>query len=73
MQVASGAFYATQQRIIDKLTAIDATSKEKAVTAQQAHLDMQEKNWLHYIAGGLFAQVKRTKDKRYYISTYCRT
>ena len=73
MQVASGTFYATQQRIIDKLSAMDAISKEKAVTAQQAHLNMQEKNWLHYIAGGLFAQVKRTKDKRYYISTYCRT
>ena len=73
MQIASGTFYSTQQRIIAKLLEMDATSKEKAVTAQQADLDMQEQNWLHYIAGGLFAKVKRTKDKRYYIATYCRT
>jgi hypothetical protein len=71
MQVASGTLYATQQRIIAKLSAMHATSKEKAVTTQQAHLDTQEKNWLHYIAGGLFAEVKETKDKRYYIAAYC--
>ena len=41
--------------------------KTKAVTAQKANLDMQEKNWLNYIAGGLFAKVKKTKDKRYYL------
>jgi hypothetical protein len=49
---------------------MEATSKEKAVTAQEAHLDMQELNWLSYIAGGLFARVKKTKDKRYYVLTY---
>jgi hypothetical protein len=69
MQVASKALYATQQSIIAKLLAVDATSREKAVTAQKANLDMQEKNWLNYIAGGLFAKVKKTKDKRYYLGT----
>jgi hypothetical protein len=69
MQVASGTLYATQQSIIAKLSAIGATSREKAVTAQEANLDMQEKNWLNYIAGGLFAIVKKTKDKRYYLTT----
>jgi hypothetical protein len=73
MEVASGALFATQQRIIFKLLAMGATSREKAVTAQEANLDMQEQNWLHYIAGGLFARVKKTKDKRYYVATYYRT
>jgi hypothetical protein len=70
MQVASGTFYGMQQSIVAKLLAMGATSREKAVTAQEANLDMQEKNWLNYIAGGLFARVKKTKDKRYYLATY---
>jgi len=70
MQVVSGTLFAVQQCIIAKLLAMDATSSKKAVTAQEAHLNMQEQNWLHYIAGGLFARVKQTKDKRYYIATY---
>jgi len=73
MEVASGALFATQQRIIAKLLAMGATSREKAITAQEANLDLQEQNWLHYIAGGLFARVKKTKDKRYYVATYYRT
>ena len=72
MEVASGALFATQQRIIAKLIAMGATSKEKAVTAQEAHFTMQEENWLHYIAGGLLSRVKKTKDRRYYVATYCR-
>jgi len=59
-----------QQRIIDKLLATDAISREKAVTAQEAHLDMQEQNWLRYVAGGLNSKVKKTRNKRYYVATY---
>ena len=70
MKVASGITFAMQQRIRAKLLAMGATSREKAVTAQEAHLSTQEQNWLHYIAGGLFARVKKTKDKRYYVTTY---
>jgi hypothetical protein len=73
MEVVSGTLFAMQQRIRAKLLAMGATSREKAVTAQEAHLDMQEQNWLHYIAGGLFAMVKKTEDKRYYVATYNRT
>jgi hypothetical protein len=50
-------------RIWTKLTAAGATSIERAVTVQEAHLDMQEQNWLNYFAGGLFAMVKKTQDK----------
>jgi hypothetical protein len=70
MKTSSGTVYAMQQRIIAKLLATDATSTTKAVTAQEAHLDMQEQNWLGYVAGGLNSEVKKTKDKRYYIATY---
>ena len=70
MEAVSGTVFAMQQRIIAKLLATGATSREKAATAQEAHLDMQEQNWLHYIAGGFASRVKKTKDKRYYIVTY---
>jgi hypothetical protein len=73
MEACSGTIYAMQQRIIVKLLATGATSREKAVTAHAAHLDMQEQNWLNYVAGGLLAKVKKTKDKRYYVATYHRT
>jgi len=73
MEVASGTVFAMQQRIIAKLRATGATSREKAATAQEAHLDMQEQNWLHYIAGGFASRVKKTRDKRYYVATYKRT
>ena len=73
MEASSGTVFAMQYRIISKLIASDATSIKTAVTAREAHLDMQEQNWLHYIAGGLNSKVKKTKDKRYYVSTYHRT
>ena len=70
MSACSGTVYAMQQRIIAKLLATDATSIIKAVTAKGAHLDIQEQNWLNYVAGGLNSKVKKTKDKRYYVATY---
>lgn len=70
MSACSGTVYAMQQRIIAKLLATNATSPIKAVTAQEAQLDMQEQNWLCYVAGGLNSRVKKTRDKRYYIAAY---
>jgi hypothetical protein len=70
MEASSGTIFAMQQRIIVKLLATGATSRKKAVTAHEAHLDMQEQNWLNYVAGGLLAKVKKTRDKRYYVATY---
>ena len=70
MDMGSGTLFAVQQSIIAKLITIDATSREKAVTIQEALLDKQEQNWLNYIAGGLFSKVKKTEDKRYYIEGY---
>lgn len=73
MAVVSGILLAIQQRIDAKLFAMGATSREKAVTVQEAQFDKQEQNWLNYIAGGLFAKVKKTEDKRYYIEAYMTT
>jgi hypothetical protein len=73
MEEASKTLFEMQQRIASKLAAAGANSKDKAVTAQEADLDFPERNWLNYIAGGLFAQVKKTQDKRYYIIPSCCT
>jgi hypothetical protein len=67
MEVVSGILFGMEERIRFKLIAAGATSHEKAVTAEQAHLDSQEGNWIHYIAGGMFATVKKTADNLYYV------
>jgi hypothetical protein len=67
MSVCLGTVFAMQQRIVAKLRERNAISKGKAVTAQEAHLDVQEQNWLNYVAGGFASVVKKTKDKRYYL------
>jgi hypothetical protein len=38
------------------------------VAIEEVDLDMQELNWINYVAGGLFATVKKTRNKRYYVS-----
>jgi hypothetical protein len=70
MEVISGALFAIEESIRTKLIAVGATSREKAATSQEAQLDMQEQNWIHYIAGGLFANVKKTTDGRFYVAIY---
>ena len=70
MEMISGLLFGLEERISAKLKKAGATSMEKAITAQEASLDMQEQNWLNYIAGGLFARIKKTKDKHYYVETY---
>ncbi len=57
-----------EERMRAKLLAAGATSQQKAVTAQEANLDIQEENWIHYIAGGLFARVKKTATSQNYVA-----
>ena len=66
MEAVSATFLKMEQSIRVKLLSAGATSIDKAVTIEEADLDMQEQNWLDYVAGGLFACVKKTKSKRYY-------
>jgi hypothetical protein len=70
MEEFSHTLFAMQQRIASKLCAVGANSRDKAVTAREADFDVPEQNWLGYVAGGLFALVKKTQDKRYYVATY---
>jgi hypothetical protein len=70
MEVVAMTFLRIQERIWIKLMAAGATSIERAVTVQEAHLDMQAQNWLNYVAGGLFARVKKTREKRYYTANH---
>ena len=70
MEEVSKTISEMQERIASKLKAVGANSKDKAVTIREANLDSYEQNWLNYIAGGLFALVKKTQDKRYYVATF---
>jgi hypothetical protein len=56
-----------RHRIIHRLEKAGATSKEKAVTIEEAEFDLQEQQWLSYFAGGLLSEVMKTEDKRHYI------
>ena len=67
MEVTSGILYAIQARITSKLAIAGATSREKAVTGQQAQFSMKEQNWIDYIAGGMGATIKKTIDGRFYV------
>jgi hypothetical protein len=59
--------FAVHQRLIHKLRKAGATSEEKAVTYDEADLDLQEQYWLPYFAGTFLGKIKRTKDHRYYV------
>jgi len=54
-------------RLFSKFEKAGATSMEKAVTAEEAGLDLQEQGWLNYFAGAFLGRIKKTEDKRYYI------
>ena len=70
MEKTSTVFLKMEYCIMNKLHSVGATSIDKAVAIEQVDLDMQELNWLNYVAGGLFASVKKTRNKRYYVATY---
>jgi len=67
IETSSATFLKVEDSIRTKLVAARAFSREQAVSVQEAKLDRQEQNWLSYVAGGLFAEVKKTKDRRYYV------
>ncbi len=63
----SGIQYKIEQQLIRKFRQAGATSKEKAVTFEEAKLDMQECCWLDYFAGNFLGRIKKTRDHRYYL------
>ena len=69
MEEVSKTISEMQQKIAFKLRAVGTNSRDNAVTVREVDFDDPEQNWLDYIAGGLFALVKKTQDKRYYVAT----
>jgi hypothetical protein len=69
MEKTSMTFLRMEYSIGDKLRSVGATSIDKAVAIEEVDLDMQELNWINYVAGGLFATVKKTRNKLYYVTT----
>lgn len=68
MKYVTGTVFKMEEGIKAKLAAAGATSEAKAVTIEEADFDMQEVNWIGYVAGGLFAVVKK-KGNKYYVAT----
>ncbi len=66
--LAAGIAFSFEERIRAKLVAAGATTRDKAVTSERANLDMQEQNWIHYIAGGLDSRVKKAGFNLYYVA-----
>ena len=56
-----------QNKLIRKFEKAGATSKEKAVTFEEAKLDLSEQYWLDYFAGVFLGKIKKTEKHRYYI------
>jgi len=54
-------------RIFSKIEKVGATSIEKAVTVEEAGLDLQEQAWLNFFAGAFLGKIKKTEDHRYYV------
>ena len=63
----SGIQFKMRQRLIHKFEKAGATSEEKAVTFIEADLDFQEQCWLDYFAGSFLGNIKKTRDRRYYL------
>jgi len=63
----SGIQFKIQNRLIRKFEKAGATSLEKAVTFEEANLDMQEQYWLDYFAGVFLGKIKKTENHRYYV------
>lgn len=63
----SGLQFKMEQKLIRKFEKAGATSKEKAVTFEEAMLDEQEQYWLDYFAGEFLGKIKKTENQLYYI------
>ena len=64
----SGIQYKMRHRLIHKLEKMGATSKEKALTCEQAQFEPQEMYWISYFAGEFLGKIKKTKNHRYYVT-----
>ena len=65
--MAGGIVEKVRLSIIDKLTSAGASSRENAVTPDEANLTLSERRWLIYVVGGMTSKVRKTADYRYYL------
>ena len=63
----AGIQFKMEQKLIRKFMQAGATSEEKAVTFEEAKLDMEEYCWLDYFAGTFLGSIKKTRNHRYYL------
>ena len=63
----SGLQYRMLYRILSKIEKAGGNSRDKAVTIEEAKLDLEEQQWITYFAGGFLSRIKKTEDQRYYI------
>ena len=62
----SGFQFKMEQRIIHKLKRVGATSIEKAVTIEEASMDITEESWVNYFAGEYLGKIRKNGNDRYY-------
>ncbi|MBK5134083.1 hypothetical protein JJE00_06615 [Candidatus Bathyarchaeota archaeon] len=62
-----GTQFKMELKLIRKFEKAGATSIEKAVTFEEAKLDIKEQYWLGYFAGVFLGKIKKTKNHRYYL------
>jgi len=63
----SGIQFKMKNRLVRKFEKVGAISEETAVTIIDANLDLQEQYWLPYFAGSFLGNIKKTRDRRYYL------
>ena len=56
-----------EHRLVRKFEKAGATSKERAVSFEEARLDIKEQYWLEYFAGVFLGKIKKTENHLYYI------
>ena len=59
--------FGIHQRLIRKFEKAGAVSEKKAVTLEEAKLNLQELYWIDYFAGTFLGRIKKTRDHRYYV------
>jgi hypothetical protein len=62
----AGIVYSISYRVVDKLRKAGAVSRDKAMIPETANLNLQEIEWLQYLACDA-STIKKTRDGRYYI------
>ena len=62
-----GTQFKMEHMLIRRLEKAGATSIEKAVTFEEAKLNLSEQYWLNYFAGVFLGKIKKTNNHLYYI------